>query len=109
MVSWRTVPKEVAEARFAKKRELKEDEYSPILDALKRGEDVEIDVENSNDLRGKRIALGRRAKRHDMRLEFVAENTTLTVRRRPPQPETAAQTLSRHNGRRKKKSGETTG
>ena len=67
---------------------IKVDKYIKILDALEAGEIIKLATKDNNDLKGKRIALGRKSRSRGFVVDFRVENDALYVRKsdRPVPP-----------------------
>ncbi len=59
----------------------KPDKYDKVLDALEAGEIIQLKAESENDLKGKRIALGRKSRARGFVVEFRNEGLALYARK----------------------------
>lgn len=57
------------------------DDLDRVMDALAAGKTIEITVQNEADVRGRRMALGRRAKRRGFSVEMRYAGSKIIVRR----------------------------
>ncbi len=80
----------------------KPDKYGELVTQLEQGKIVVLQTEDENDLRGKRIAIGRRARAQGFLAEFRVKGNQLAVRKSDsPIPESKPR-----QPKRRKKTGE---
>ena len=92
MLEWKKITKDEWE-QFPTKAPTAPDRWAPILDILESGEIVSLPYSDDKQLRGMRVALGRRAKQRGLTLEVRTHDHTLAARKvastgRPVAPDT---------------------
>ncbi len=88
----------------------KRDELDEQMGVLEEGQVLIIEAEDEKELRGKRLALGRRAKALGMAIEQYSEGLTITARRKdaaaPAPPPPAPEPAKRRPGRKRREESE---
>lgn len=80
MLEWKKITKEEWE-QFPTKAPTAPDRWAPVLDVLESGEIVSLPYSDDKQLRGMRVALGRRAKQRGLTLEVRTHDSTLAARK----------------------------
>ena len=80
MLQWNEVDPDQFE-QYPAPQQKQPDELDRVMEALADGKTVEITVQNEGDVRGRRMALGRRAKQRGFTIEMRYAANKIIVRR----------------------------